>query len=146
MMMPPTRDQRDFIERHRLVIVGVGRAKGGPHMSPVYYVMDGDDFLISTTKTRYKTKAIENSPEVSLCIVDEGQPHPYLLIYGTGRIEEEAAVDVMMKVAGVISGTPLPEAARPAIEKRAEDEGRVVLRVTPRRYTSTMPLAMQQKS
>ena len=41
----------------------------------------------------------------------------------------------MMKVGEKMTGNPIPESARPAIEKRAQDEGRVVLRVTPEAYS-----------
>jgi hypothetical protein len=33
-----------------------------------------------------------------------------------------------------MTGNAIPDAARPAIEKRAEDERRVVLRVTPESF------------
>jgi hypothetical protein len=55
-------------------------------------------------------------------------------VYGRGRIETEGAVDVMMAVGGAMTGNPLPESMRPAIEQRAEKEQRVVLRVTPQSY------------
>ena len=36
-----------------------------------------------------------------------------------------------MAVGGKMTGAPLPESARPALEERAKSERRVVLRVTP---------------
>ena len=55
-------------------------------------------------------------------------------MYGRGRIEEDGAVDVMMAVGGRMTGRTLPESARPAMEERAKNERRVVLRVTPESY------------
>ena len=124
-------EQSDFLRNNRLVIVGIPRKNRAPHMSPVYYVMDGDDIIISTTASRWKAKAIRRNPAVSLCIIGEQQPFPYLTIDGRGVIEEQGAVETMMKVGARMTGNPIPEAARPAIEQRAKDEGRVVLRVTP---------------
>jgi hypothetical protein len=40
-------------------------------------------------------------------------------------------VDVMMAAAGRMSGTPLPEEARPVVKAMAEQEQRVVLRCRP---------------
>ena len=40
----------------------------------------------------------------------------------------------MMTVGGKMTGSALPESARPAMEERARSEGRVVLRVTPESY------------
>ena len=36
-------EQRAFLEKNRLVIVGLGRKSGPPHLSPVYYVIDADE-------------------------------------------------------------------------------------------------------
>ena len=132
-------EQKEFLKNHRLVIVGVARKDGPPHMSPVYYVMDGDDILISTTESRIKTKAIRRNPAVSLCILGEQMPFPYLTVYGRGVIEQQGAVELMMKIGARITGSPVPESARPAVEKRAKDEGRVVLRVTPERTSHMTP-------
>jgi hypothetical protein len=49
-------------------------------------------------------------------------------------MEEQGAADVMMKVGERMTGNPIPEAARPAVEQRAKDEGRVVLRVRIERF------------
>jgi|CXWL01.1.fsa_nt_gi PPOX class probable F420-dependent enzyme len=140
-----TDEQRTFLQTHRLCVVGVNRKVGPPHLSPVYYVMDGDDVLISTTHSRFKAKAIKRNPDVSICVLAEQFPFPYLLIYGTGVIEDGGAADVMMKIGARMSGNPVPEAARPAIEQRAKDEGRLVLRVTPLDFRSTLPLAPPKK-
>lgn len=139
-------EQQAFLERNRLVIVGIGRTAGPPHMSPVYYVMDGEDVVISTTGSRFKAKAVRRNAEVSLCVLAEEMPFPYLLIYGTGTIEEHDAAGVMMKVAEKMSGKALPDAARPAIEERARNEGRVVLRVKPLQFFSTLPLTPPKKA
>ena len=128
------KERREFLEQHRLAIVGVPRRAGPPHMSPVYYVVDGDDIVISTTASRFKARAIGKNPDVSLCVIGEQPPFPYLLVYGKGSIEEGGAVDVMMRIGERMTGNPLPESARPAVEERARKEGRVVLRVRPEAF------------
>ena len=138
-------ERRDFLNANRLCIVGVGRKAGPPHMSPVYYVVDGDDILISTTHSRFKAKAIARNPDVSLCVLAEQFPFPYLLVYGKGRVEDTGAAGLMMRIGERMTGNPLPEAARPGVEQRAKDEGRLVLRVTPLEFRSTLPLAQQKK-
>ena len=129
-----TEEQRAFLEKNRLVVIGFNRKKGPPHMSPVYYALDGDAIVISTTRTRFKAQAIRRKPEVSLCVLGEQPPFPYLLIYGKGIIEDEGAVDVMMRVGERMTGRPIGESARPALEERARKEGRVVLRFTPESF------------
>ena len=124
-------ERKKFLAEHRLCVVGYARVGGPPALSPVYYAVDGDDLLISTTASREKAKAIKRNPDVSVCVLGEAMPFPYLTVYGRGRIEDANVVETMMKVGERMTGSPIPESARPAIEKRAQDEGRVVLRVTP---------------
>ena len=133
--MPVTPEERTkFLAEHRLCVVGYARKAGPPALTPVYYAMDGGDIIISTTRSRAKARAIARDPRVSVCVLGEQQPFPYLTVYGRGRIEEEGAVEAMMQIGARMTGNPLPEAARPAVEKRAADEGRVVLRITPESY------------
>lgn len=143
--MSATPEQLAFLESHRLVIVGIGRKAGPPHMSPVYYVMDGADVIISTTASRFKARAARKNPDISLCVLGEEFPFPYLLAYGKASIEEHGAAEAMRKIGEKMTGNPIPDSAMPAIEKRANDEGRVVLRVKPREFFSTMPLVQQKK-
>ena len=37
-----------FVRAHRTAVFGVNRRHDGPAMSIVYYVMDGNDILVST--------------------------------------------------------------------------------------------------
>ena len=127
-------ERKEFLASNRYCVVAYARESGPPAMSPVYYAMDGDDLLISTAATRTKAKVLARRPEVSVCVLAEVHPSPkYLTIYGRARIEHEGAADAMMKIGSKMTGNVIPEAARPAVEKRAQEEQRVVLRVTPER-------------
>ena len=67
-------------------------------------------------------------------MIGEQALFPYLLIYGKGSVEEGGAVEAMMRIGERMTGNPLPESARPAVEERARKEGRVVLRVRPEAF------------
>src|SRR3990172_8342029 len=136
MDMALTDEQRAFLEANRLLVLGISRKAGPPSLTPVYYALDGDDVIISTTASRFKARGGRRNPDVSLCILGEQQPFPYLLVYGKGRIEDEGVVDTMMRIGAKMTRSPVPESARPAVEERAKKEGRVVLRVTPERGVS----------
>ena len=131
-MLPSER--REFVRSHRTCIFGYGRRADGPAMSVVYYLAtDGDELLISTMGGRAKAKAVARSGKVSLCVLDERWPFAYLQVYCDARIDDDPAlvVDVMMAVAGRMSGQTLPEHARPIVETMAKDEDRVVVRCRP---------------
>jgi len=134
-------ERRRFVEQHRTCVFGYDRKSGPPSMSIVYYVMDGDDMLVSTMADRAKAKAVKRNGEVSLCVLDESWPVTYLVVYGKATVETdpEQVVDLMLKVGELMSGEKLPEKARPAVQAMAEREKRVVIRVTPQATFETPP-------
>src|SRR5204863_268083 len=100
-------------------------SRHGPSMSIVYYVPTGDDeLLISTMGGRAKTKAVARTGKVSLCILDERWPFAYVQVYCDARVDTDPGlvVDVMMAVAGRMSGQPLPDEARPVVDEMAKEE------------------------
>jgi hypothetical protein len=127
-------ERREFVRTHRTCVFGYARRVDGPSLSVVYYIpTDEDELLISTMRGRAKAKAVMRSGKVSLCILDERWPFAYLQAYCGARLDADPTlvVDVMMAVAGRMSGQPLPEEARPVVETMAKDEDRVVVRCRP---------------
>ena len=133
-------EHRPFLESHSLAVVGFARKSGPPSLSPVYYFVDGDEIVFSTTTKRGKGRAVARSGELTLCIIDTNPPFPYLTVFGTAKAEKESAVDTMMKIGEIMTGNKLPDAARGAMEQRAEAEGRVSVRLTPTEFFSTRPI------
>jgi PPOX class probable F420-dependent enzyme len=134
-------ERRDFVRRHRTAIFGYGRKHDGPSMTVVYYVTDGDDILVSTMVGRGKAKAVRRNPKVSLCVLDENWPPTYLVVYCDARIETDfgRVVDLMMRIAGVMAGQPMPNEVRALVEEGARREERIVLRLTPYATFETPP-------
>lgn len=131
-MLPSER--RIFVRTHRTCVFGNRRLHDGPAMSIVYYVpTDDDELLVSTMAGRSKAKAVARDGKVSLCVLDERWPFAYLQVYADAILETDrnVVVDVMMAVAGRMSGQPLGEEARPFVEAMAAEEDRVVLRCRP---------------
>lgn len=127
------KQRRHFVRDHRTAILGYPRKHDGPAMSIVYYVLDGDEILVSTMAARAKAKAVGRSPKVSMCVLDENWPPTYLQVYCNARVDSnfDFVVDVMMRIAGVMAGNPMPEDVRPMVEEGARKENRVALRLRP---------------
>ena len=128
------REQRkQFVLDHRTAIFGYNRAKDGPAMSIVFYSMDQNEIVVSTMSERAKAKAVARSPKVSLCVLDEQWPPSYLQVYCDAVIDTDfdSVVDVMMRIAGVMAGTPMTEDVRPMVAEGARQENRVALRLRP---------------
>src|SRR5258705_6206969 len=141
-------ERREFVRKHRTAVFGYNRKSDGPAQSIVYYVMDGDDVLVSTMGARAKAKATERLGKVSLCVLDEQWPPTYLVVYCDAKIEREpeAVVDLMLRIAGVMAGQEMPETVRPLVEEGAKREGRVVVRLTPYATFHSPPKHVHQAS
>jgi len=127
-------ERREYVRTHRTCVFGYGRRHDGPAMSVVYYIpTDDDELLISTMAGRGKARAVAQNGKVSICVLDERWPFSYLQVYADAVVDRDPdlVVDVMMAVAGRMSGEPLPENARPVVAAMAVEEDRVVLRCRP---------------
>ncbi len=140
--------RRQFVRDHRTCVLGYGRRDHGPAMTVVYYVMDGDDILISTMAARAKAKAVQRNPRVSVCVLDESFPMTYVQVYGTAAIETDpdAAADLLRRIVELMAGAPVPAERHEQIAKMAREEERVVLRVTPYATFVTPPRHVYQMS
>jgi hypothetical protein len=141
-------ERREFVRSHRTAVFGHGRKRDGPAQSVVYYVMDGDDILVSTMGARAKARAVARLGKVSLCVLDESWPPTYVVVYCDARVETEpsAVVDLMLRIAGVMAGKPMPESLRPLVAEGARREGRVVLRLRPYATFHSPPRHVHQAS
>ncbi|OBJ66161.1 pyridoxamine 5'-phosphate oxidase [Mycobacterium marseillense] len=139
-MLPSER--REFVRTHRTCVFGYRRRDDGPAMSVVYYIpTDADELLVSTMAGRGKARVVDRDGKVSLCVLDERWPFAYLQVYADATVEEDRdlAVDVMMAVAGRMSGRPLGDEARPHIASMCGRENRVVIRCRPYSTYATPP-------
>ena len=134
--------RRQFVLEHRTAIFGYNRARHGPAMSIVYYSADPDEIVVSTMAARAKAKAVARNPKVSLCVLDEQWPPSYLQVYCDAVIDTDFdfVVDVMIRIAGVMAGTPMSEDLRPMVEEGARAENRVAIRLRPYATFYTPPL------
>ncbi len=134
-------ERRQFVLEHRTAIFGYNRASHGPAMSIVYYSADPEEIVVSTMAARAKAKAVARNPKVSLCVLDEQWPPSYLQVYCDAVIDTDFdfVVDVMMRIAGVMAGTPMSQDVRPMVEEGARAEDRVAIRIRPYATFYTQP-------
>ena len=134
-------ERREFVRSHRTAIFGYGRRDHGPAMTAVYYVMDGDDILVSTMAARAKANAVARNPKISLCILDEKWPPTYISVFGTARIvtDFEAVVEHLTRIMALMAERAMPDSTREHVEEMARRENRIMLRITPYMTFETPP-------
>lgn len=71
--------------------LAVVRRDGRPHVTPVWFVLDGDDLVFTTAETSGKGHALRRDPRVSVAVDDETPPFSFVVIDGTVTISEDPA-------------------------------------------------------
>lgn len=65
------------------------RDDGSPHVVPIWFVLDGDDFVFNTGKTTVKGRNLARDGRVSLCVDDEDPPFSFVSLFGRAELSEE---------------------------------------------------------
>ncbi|MDX1690366.1 MAG: PPOX class F420-dependent oxidoreductase [Acidimicrobiia bacterium] len=91
-------ERRAFLaEGTRTGKLAVTMADGTPHVTPIWFVLDGDDVLFTTWHTSVKARAMRRDPRVSLC-VDLEEP-PYAYVHLRGRVTFDEDLDAVRRAA-----------------------------------------------
>lgn len=116
-MAKMTDDERRQFLAHgtRTASVATVRADGRPHVTPVWFVVDGDEVVFTTQESSIKGMALRRDPRVSLCVDDGTPPFSFVMIEGVTSVSTD--LDDLLEWATRI-------AARYMGEDRAEDFGR----------------------
>ena len=90
------------------------RANGRAHVTPIWFVVDGEDLVFNTWHTSAKAKHLAKDPRASLVVDLEEAPYAYVLVEGTVDVSRD--LDEIKRFATRIG-------ARYMGEDRAEDFG-----------------------
>ena len=86
--MPPLSDaHRQFLKSSRFAVVSTIDAKGMPHQTVMWYVLDGDELLLSTPRESLKHRHLKHDPRISVCVEDN---YTYVTLAGTVTLDEDA--------------------------------------------------------
>jgi len=130
-------ERREFLATAKTIILSTIDRHGYPHAVPMWFVMDGDDCLMTTYAKSQKVVNVQRNPKVSL-LVESGVTYDTLrgvLIRGTARVEPglETCLAVLTRVQTKMLGSQ-PPGLEEALRQQARK--RVVIRITPTRITS----------
>ncbi|MFD0691011.1 PPOX class F420-dependent oxidoreductase [Actinomadura fibrosa] len=68
---------------------GVTRKDGSPHVTPIWFVLDGDDLLFNTHNESVKGRALRRDPRLSVCVDDQTPPYSYVHIQAEATLVED---------------------------------------------------------
>ena len=64
----------------------VTRADGTPHVTPIWFVLDGDDLVFTTGEGSVKHRSLVRDPRICVCVDDQQPPYSYVMITGEARL------------------------------------------------------------
>jgi PPOX class probable F420-dependent enzyme len=67
----------------------VTRRDGSPHVTPIWFVLDGDDVLFNTGRGSVKGRVLARDPRLSICVDD--QTPPYVQLQAEATLIEDLA-------------------------------------------------------
>ena len=118
-----------FAEPNVAVLVTI-RKDGRPHATPVWYLYENGEFVLTVSATSAKRKHVERDPRVSLVIDRRQVPYFAVTVEGTATVEQAMTGDERQRIASRYLGPE--EGARYARELPAANT--VTLRIRPERF------------
>lgn len=64
------------------------RADGRPHVTPIWFVLDGDDVVFNTGKDSVKGRNLARDGRVALCVDDDRPPYGFVVLEGSAELSE----------------------------------------------------------
>jgi PPOX class probable F420-dependent enzyme len=130
---------------HEFVMTGtrtgklaVTRADGRPHVTPIWFVLDGDDVILNTGADGVKGKALRRDPRVSLSVDDQEPPYSFVVIEGTAEVSEDLAE--LRRWAVAIAGRYMGADRAEEFGARNAVPGELLVRIRPSRVIAQADL------
>jgi PPOX class probable F420-dependent enzyme len=140
-MATMTHDQwREFVMAGtRTGKLGVTRPDGRPHVTPIWFVLDGDDFLLNTGEDTVKGRALRRDPRVSLAVDDDRPPFSFVIVEGEAELSDDLAE--VRRWAAVIGGRYMGAGRAAEFGERNGVPGELLVRIRPSRIVALADIA-----
>lgn len=69
--------------------VATVRRDGRPHVTPVWFVLDGDDLVFTTWHKTVKAHTLRGGARVAISVDDQQPPYSYVVLEGIASLSED---------------------------------------------------------
>ncbi|MEU0117510.1 PPOX class F420-dependent oxidoreductase [Streptomyces bobili] len=83
------------------------RADGSPHVTPVWFLLDGDDIVLTTEKGGVKGRNLARDGRFALCVDEDRPPYAFVLLQALATISEDP--DGMLRWGGLLGARYMGE-------------------------------------
>jgi PPOX class probable F420-dependent enzyme len=112
----------------RLAHVALTRSDGRPHVTPVCFVLDGDDIAFALSPGSIKGKSLARDERIAVCVSAERQSYGFVTIEGRARISAEP--DQVKHVAAGIADRYYPGQPAAEVAESFVQEGFTAVRIS----------------
>ncbi|MCB8905568.1 MULTISPECIES: PPOX class F420-dependent oxidoreductase [unclassified Streptomyces] len=103
------------------------RDDGSPHVVPIWFLLDGDEFVFNTGKDTVKGRNLARDGRVSLCVDDDTPPFAFVSLSGRAELSEDP--DELRHWAGRIGARYMGEDRADEFGERNAVPGELLVRV-----------------
>ncbi|WP_369167240.1 PPOX class F420-dependent oxidoreductase [Streptomyces sp. R28] len=103
------------------------RADGSPHVTPIWFVLDGEEVVFNTGKSSVKGRNLVRDGRVALCVDVDRPPYDFVVLQGIARVSED--LEELRHWAGRIGGRYMGEERAEEFGARNGVPGELLVRV-----------------
>lgn len=100
---------------------------GRAHVTPIWFVVDGDDLVFNTWHTSAKARHLRRDPRASLVVDLQEPPYAYVMVEGTASLSDD--LGETKRFATAIGGRYMGEDRADEYGERNGVEGELVVRL-----------------
>lgn len=121
-------------EGTRTGMFGFVASDGRPLVTPVWFVVDNGELVLTTHSDTPKGRAVKRDPRVVICVDDPHPPYSFVQVQGVATMieDEQIVLDIATRTGGRYMGADRAE----EFGRRNAVAGEVVLRVRPTKVIS----------
>jgi PPOX class probable F420-dependent enzyme len=113
--------------------------KGNVHVTPIWFVLDGDDVLFTTHADSAKGRAFTEDTRLCMVVDDQAPPFSYVKVDGVVSLTDDP--ERLLDVATRIGGRYMGEDRAEEFGRRNAVPGELLVRITPTRLTALAGVA-----
>jgi PPOX class probable F420-dependent enzyme len=103
------------------------RRDGRPHVVPIWFVLDGTDFVFNTGEDTIKGRSLRRTGIAALCVDDERAPYAFVSVTGTVSISSDP--DELLRWATAIGGRYMGADRAEEFGRRNATQGELLVRL-----------------
>lgn len=131
---------REFLAHGtRTAKVATVSRSGAPHVMPVWFVLDGEQLVLTTGAESVKGRNLRRDPRVAVIVDDDTPPFAFVHIRGRATLSEDPGE--LLRYTTEIGGRYMGAERAEEVGRRNAEPGEMVVRITPERVISVTDVA-----